>query len=645
MSHPSEDEPSRAVRALLTRFGRRFRLALGLSLAAMIVQVVLDVLEPLPLKIVIDNIVRHKPLAAAKVGVLADWLSGWSPSEILGAACGALLVLGSGSAALEYFWSARVATIGQALAFDLRAALFRHVQRLSISFFTARSSGEIVHRITSDIASIQEMLVSILSVLCLHGLMIVGVVAVMLRLDPLLALTTLSVCGPLYLVTREYARRLKTASRRARAREGEVVGFVHEAIASAQITKAFAQEDHQAAGFDRRNQDSLESASAQVRIQSRLKPMLDVVTTLGVLVVIFFGVRRCLAGHLTVGGLVVFMAYQKALYGPIRQLSKLSGVLAKGAIGVERVSQVLAEPPEVGQQPSAACPELKGAVSFEHVSFSYQARRGSALDPSAVLTDVSFSVPAGSTVALVGSSGAGKTTLANLIPRFYDPTSGVVRVDGQDVRELPLDGLRKQVALVLQDALLFGVTIWENIAYGLPEAPPEMSPALLASWPDAQKKQLWDRVTEAARQANALGFIERLPLGFDTVLGERGADLSGGQRQRIAIARAVIRDAPILILDEPTTGLDAESEALVMEALERLTAHRTSFIIAHRLATVRRADVILVVEDGRIVEVGSHAELYGRAGGRYRELAELQLAGGSPRPSMSIPPPQRRVTS
>jgi subfamily B ATP-binding cassette protein MsbA len=641
MISPARRDPPNAVKSLLAGFARKHRLALGLSLLAMVVQVMLDVVEPLPLKIVIDNVLRHKPLTAGKLGplaALAGRLTDLGPSELLGVACASLLVVASSSAALEYLWSARIASIGQALAFDLRAALFRHVQRLDISFYTSRPSGEIVHRITSDIASIQEMLVSILSVLTLNVLMIAGVVAIVLRLDPILAVPTLAVCAPLYLVTRSYARRLKAASRRARAREGEVVGFVQESIGSAQIIKAFAREEHEAARFDRRNHDSLQAAAATVRIQSRLKPTIDVITALGVLVVVYFGVRRSLDGALTVGGLIVFLAYQRALYGPIRQLSKLSGVLAKGAIGTERITQLLAEPQESpGLEPrpqtrwaepaASAHRRLHGAVSFESVGFSYLPRPGETLDRRAVLSDVTFSVPAGSTVALVGSSGAGKTTLMSLIPRFYDPTSGVIRIDGHDVRELSLEGLRKQVALVLQDAVLFGATIWENIAYGLPDVPPGLGPAWLASCPQRERTELWDRITEAARQANAAGFIERLPQGYDTVLGERGVDLSGGQRQRIAIARAVIRDAPILVLDEPTTGLDAESEALVLQALERLMAGRTSFVIAHRLATVRRADVILVVEDGRIVELGSHAELYGRAG-RYRALAELQLRGG-----------------
>jgi subfamily B ATP-binding cassette protein MsbA len=629
MSVGSLHEPSRRALGLLARLGRRHRGPLAWSMAAMVAQVVLDVLEPLPLKVIIDNVLRQRPLAAGDFGPVAGVVAAASPMRLLGIACAALLVLATSSALLEYVWSARVATIGQALAFDLRAALFRHVQRLSLSFFTTRPSGEIVHRITSDIASVQEMLVSALSVLCVNVLMLAGVVFVLVRLDPVLVIGTLCLAVPLYPLMRAYARRVKAATRRTRAREGEVAGFVQEAIGSAQITKAFAREDHEAVRFDERNHHSLEAAAAQVRIQARLKPLLDVLTAVGVFVVVYFGVRRCVSGALTVGGLVVFLTYQKSLYGPIRQLSKLSGVFAKGSIGLERISQLLAEAPELSERPSAPCPRLRGAVSFEQVSFSYHGRRGDAVDRSVVLSDVTFSVPAGSVVALVGSSGAGKTTLASLVPRFYDPTAGVVRIDGHDVAGLPLEGLRRQISLVLQDAVLFGATIWENIAYGLPDAPAGFGSAWLQSRSENERRQVLERVKEAAREANALAFIEKLPRGFETVLGERGVDLSGGQRQRIAIARAVIRDAPILILDEPTTGLDAESEALVMQALERLMAGRTSFVIAHRLATVRRADVILVVERGRIVEVGSHAELVVR-GGRYRELAELQFRDGSP---------------
>ncbi|HJZ88317.1 MAG TPA: ABC transporter ATP-binding protein [Polyangia bacterium] len=611
------------VLALLLRFGRRYRAPLVLSMLLLLAQVALDVAEPLPLKIVIDNVLRHRPLGG-RLQSLLGWLGTGSSLGVLALACAALLALAGGSALLEYVWSARIAGIGQSLAFDLRGALFRHVQRLSISFHASRSSGETVHRLTSDIASVQEMLVSLLSVFCVNILMLCGVSYVLLRLDPLLGAATLAICGPLFFLTRSHGRRIKAASRRARAQEGEVAALVQETIGQVRITKAFAREGHQAACFDSRNRQSLAAATAQVQIQSRLKPLVDALTAVGVCVVVYVGVRRGLSGQLSVGGLVVFLTYQKSLYGPIRQLSKLAGVLAKGSVGLERIAQLLAETPEVEEAARGIRPRLRGAVQFERVSFSYQARRGTVIDRSVVLSDVSFSVPAGSTVAIVGSTGAGKSTLASLIPRFYDPTSGLIRIDGHDVRELALDHLRQQIALVLQEAVLFHTTIWENIAYGLPEAPAGFGPGWLASLTEQQRARFFERIAQAAAQANALEFIERLPQGFATVLGERGADLSGGQRQRIAIARAMIRDAPILILDEPTTGLDAQSEALVLQALERLMAGRTSFVIAHRLATVRRADLILVVEGGRIVELGSHTELYGR-GGRYRELAELQL--------------------
>jgi ABC-type multidrug transport system fused ATPase/permease subunit len=607
---------------------------LGFALALLVVQVAMSVLEPLPLKVVIDNVLRHRPLSVPGLG--GDWLRTLAPAALLAWSCVVLLALALVGGALEYCANARIAEIGQRAVLDLRHALFYQIEGLALSQHQERSSGELVHRLTSDVASLQEMLISILTVLLANALTIAGVLFVMIRIDAVFALVAVGTCLPLFLLTRRYAGRMKAASRRARAGEGEIAALVQEVLSSIRIVKAFAREDHEAARFGERNRRSGEAGRVSIRLQARFKPLVDLLIAVGTVMVVYVGIHRALAGRLTIGEVVLFLTYQKALYSPVRQLAKLAGVIAKGSIAVERLGALMAVPACAASSGRERI-EVAGAVSFDRVSFGYGARTGGVLDGSQVLRDVSFEARAGQTIALVGSTGAGKSTLVSLIPRFYEPTQGALRIDGRDVRRLDVDCLRRQIGIVLQEPVLFRATVWENIAYGLPEAPSGFGPAWLAELDETGQRALLARVEQAARDANAHEFITRLPRGYHTILGERGEDLSGGQRQRIAIARAMARRAPILILDEPTSGLDAESEALVMQALERLMHGRTTFVIAHRLSTVRRAALILVLETGRIVEAGSHAELYQR-GGRYRALCDLQfLPELAPRPRSEEP--------
>jgi ABC-type multidrug transport system fused ATPase/permease subunit len=600
---------------------RPYRGRLSFALALLVVQVAMQVLEPLPLKVVIDNVLRHRPLAAH--GLAGGWLGALTPGALLAWSCAVVLTLALVGGALEYVANARIAEIGQRAVFDLRHAIFRQIEGLALSQHQERSPGELVHRLTSDVASLQEMLISILTVLLANALTIAGVLFVMVRIDAVFALVAVGTCLPLFFLTRRYAGRIKVASRRARASEGEIAALVQEVLSSIRIVKAFAREDHEAARFGERNRQSGEAGRVSIRLQARFKPLVDLLIAVGTVMVVYVGIHRALAGGLTIGEVVLFLTYQKALYSPIRQLAKLAGVVAKGSIAVERLRALMAVPACAASSGGEQI-DVSGAVSFERVGFGYGARTGGLVDGTQVLTDVSFEARAGQTIALVGSTGAGKSTLVSLIPRFYDATEGALRIDGRDVRTLDAAHLRRQIGIVLQEPVLFRASVWENIAYGLPEAPPGFGPAWLGALGDADRQALLARIEQAARDANAHEFITRLPRGYDTILGERGEDLSGGQRQRIAIARAMARRAPILILDEPTSGLDAESEALVMQALERLMRGRTTFVVAHRLSTVRRADLILVLEAGQIVEAGAHAELH-RRGGRYRALCDLQF--------------------
>jgi ABC-type multidrug transport system fused ATPase/permease subunit len=456
-------------------------------------------------------------------------------------------------------------------------------------------------RLTGDTSNIQEMVVTAGSSVLSNGLTIMLMVAVMLRLDWQYTLLTLLVVPFMYLTSRHYRRAIRQATRQMRRSEGQVNSIVQEVVTAIRIVKGFAREDFEQQRFEEQSGLSLAAGLRSAKLQAQFAPIIDILGSIGTVLVLWLGVREVLAERLTAGELLIFVSYFRAMYGPLRQLAKVSTITARGAAGAERVLEILNTTPDLRDWPGARpAPTLTGKVIFERVSFGYEADRP-------VLHEVSFEAAPGTVTALVGATGSGKTTTVSMIPRFYDPTEGSVWLDGIDIRTFTLRSLRTQISLVLQEAVLFHGSIHDNIAYGNPDA----SPA---------------QIRAAAAAANAAEFIRLLPAGYDTLVGERGAALSGGQRQRIAIARALVRNAVILILDEPTAGLDPETEALVLEALERLQAGRTTFVIAHHLRTIERADLIIVLHEGRVVERGTHVELM-RTGGRYRQLLQLQLYG------------------
>jgi ABC-type multidrug transport system fused ATPase/permease subunit len=409
---------------------------------------------------------------------------------------------------------------------------------------------------------------------------------------------------------------MKRASRQARAKDGEVAGIAAESLAAIQVVQAFSLEKKTNAAFVQSTDESLAANLDAIRHQARLGPLVDVAGAVARAVVIAVGAQRVIDGRMTVGVLLVFLAYLTKLYVPVKALSKLTFNISRGEACGERVDAILARTPDVADSPTATPAQpFRGRIDFEHVSFAY------GTDP--VLVDACLTIHAGETVAIVGPTGSGKSTLASLIPRFFDPDQGAVRVDGVDIRDYTLASLRPQIGLVLQDSILFRTSLWDNIACGRPGATPE-------------------QVANASVQARVDEFVDRLPDGFNTVLGERGADLSGGQRQRVAIARAILRDSPILILDEPTSALDAQAESLVIEALENLMVGRTTIIIAHRLSTVRRADRIIVIDHGHITEQGTHTSLVSD-GGLYATLSNLQRTG-SPNGTTALAPPVATVS-
>jgi ATP-binding cassette subfamily B protein len=511
----------------------------------------------------------------------------------------AVLAIAVIGALCSYAQKSLTTTVGQWVLHDLRQTLYFNMQRLSLAYHDQHRTGDLISRVTGDIDSIQSFITSGLLGALINSMTLVGMVGVMLYINWRFTLIALSVAPVLALVVFKYTRQIKQASREARKKEGEIVSVVQEVLSSMRVVKAFAREDYEQRRLEEESLESLEIALRARSLKAKLPPMVDVIVACGTCLVLWFGARLVLAGSLSAGSLVVFILYLGKMYKPMQELSKLTDAYSKAAIGYERIREVLEMDHAVTDLPGARkAPRFDGEIEFDSVNFSYNSDRQ-------ILTNVSFRIEPGQVAALVGPTGAGKTTIISLIPRFYDPTSGVVKIDGVDVRNFRPKSLRRQISFVLQESVLFHGPIWQNIAYGKP---------------DASRTE----ILRAAELANASEFIDKMPAGYDTLVGERGVTLSGGQRQRIAIARAVIRDTPIVILDEPTTGLDAESEKLVFEALDRMMEHKTAIVIAHRLSTIQKADVILVLRDGRIIESGKHQELL-KSGGLYSELYELQF--------------------
>ncbi len=558
-----------------------------------------NLLEPWPLKIVLDNVLRSKPAQ----GWLNTWILSTFGSDKLGAlsfaAC-AVLAIAIVGATCSYVEKYVTTSVGQWVTHDLRRTLYSHIQRLSLAYHDHKQTGDLISRVTGDIDSIQSFIVSGLLDSMINSLTLAGMLGVMLYLNWKFTLIALSVAPLLFLVVFSYTRRIKKASRDVRKKEGEIVSVMQEVLSSIRVVKAFAREDYEQRRLEAESLEGVEIGLRARSLKAKLAPLVEVIVAVGTALVLWFGARMVLSGALSAGSLVMFIWYLGKMYKPMQQLSKMTDSYSKAVVGYERIREILDTHNEIKDLAGARrAPKFKGGIEFEHVSFGYE--------PTAlVLKDMSFRIEPGQVAALVGPTGAGKSTIISLIPRFYDVISGVVKIDGQDVRLFQQKSLRQQISFVLQETLLFHGPIWKNIAYGRPEA-------------------TRNEILSAAELANAREFIEKLPDGYDTIIGERGVTLSGGQRQRIAIARAIIRNTPILILDEPSSGLDAASEKFVFEALDRLMEGKTCIVIAHRLSTIRRANCIFVVKDGEIVERGTHEQLM-KAGGVYAELHDIQFA-------------------
>ena len=572
--------------------------ALSLGFLAIAGESAANLLQPWPLKIVLDDVLRgHESHAWAMR--LVHGAVGIDKMAILKFACAAVLAIAVLDAICTFGEKYLTTSVAQWVSYDLRLAIYAHIQRLSLAFHDQKRTGDLISRVTDDIDAIQSFVMNGLLGVLINAMTLLGMIGAMFYLNWQFTLIALSVTPILFAMVYIYTRKIKKASREVRKKESEITSVVEEVLSSIRVVKAFAREDFE---VHRMEQESLEAVEVSLRartLKAKLTPLVGIVVAAGTGLVLWFGARLVMTGALTAGGLVVFILYLGKMYKPMQEISKMTDTYSKAAVGYERIQEILHTDVEVRDLSRARrAPRFQGEIEFENVSFSYS-------EGQQVLQDVSLTMKAGQVSALVGPTGAGKTSIISLVPRFYDPNEGVIKIDGTDIKQYQQRSLRQQMSFVLQETILFRAPVWQNIAYGNP---------------NCSRRD----IIRAAEMANASEFIDKLPDRYDTVLGERGMTLSGGQRQRIAIARAVIRNTSILILDEPTSGLDSASEKLVFEALDRLMEGRTVVVIAHRLSTIQRADIIFVVKDGAIIERGKHQDLM-KLNGVYAELHNLQF--------------------
>ncbi len=583
---------------LILSLVRPYRGTLFVILLAMVVQTLMSVAGPWPLKIILDNVVGSHKLSPWLSDFLRPVLGGGDKMQIAVAASMAVLLIALVGAIASYVSNYYTTSVGQWVANDLRIRTYHHLQQQSLSYYDTHQSGTLLSTITSDVSTIQSFASSATLDIVVDLFTIVAMLLIMVRLNWDFTLIALAVTPFLLLLVSRFNKAVKKATHEVRKEQSRVVSVVEQGLESIRVTKAFGRQDLAEEGLAAVSHATVNAALKARRIKSLLSPIVAITVALCTAVVMWRGSSLILAGAMTAGALTVFLAYLRKFFKPVQDLATMTNTIAQAAVGVERIRAILDADTIIPERPDAREPQtLAGEIEFEHVAFAYESG-------TPVLTDVCFKVKAGEMIGVVGPTGCGKSTVVSLIPRFYDPTAGTVRIDGADIREFRKYHLRDQIGYVLQEPGLFAGTVRENIAYGKPGVTDE-------------------QIHEAAKLANADEFIAKMPHGYDTMIGERGETMSGGQRQRIGIARAIIRNNPILILDEPTAALDTESEKLVIDALEKLMKGRTVLTIAHRLSTIRDADKIVVLKDGVVAEEGSHDQLMARDG-VYAELYRIQ---------------------
>ncbi|MCA9502308.1 MAG: ABC transporter ATP-binding protein [Spirochaetaceae bacterium] len=586
-------------RCFLVRFGREIREQRGLlaaSFAALLGQTLLRLLEPWPLGLVVDHV-----LGVGEDGATVGLLAGIEPTRLLVGAAVAVVAIAILRAGAGYVGTVGFAIVGNRVLTTVRERLFRHLQSLSLAYHARSRSGDVVVRVIGDVGTVRDVTVTALLPLFANALVLVGMLGVMAWLDWRLTALALSTVPLFWLSMVRLGRRIQTVSRKQRRQEGLLAGTAAESLVGIETVQSLSLDSTFADRFGSQNDGSMRAGVKAKRLSARLERTVDVVAALATGLVLFFGAKAALAGALRVGELVVFMSYLKTAIRPVRGMAKYTARLAKASAAAERVLEIIEELPEVADREDAVeAPALRGEIRFEGADFGYA--RG---EP--VLRGVDLVLPAGAHVAIVGPSGAGKSTLVASVLRLIDPLAGCVRIDGHDLREYTLRSLRRQVAVVPQETLLFTGTIAENIALARPDATRE-------------------EIEACARLARAHAFVSALPHGYDEPVGERGADLSVGQRRRLAIARAALSAAPIVILDEPLASLDRENQIEVERALEASTKGRTTLHVTHDLEAACRADRVLVIEDGRVVEYGPPAALVAGDGHLARRMTHF--AGG-----------------
>lgn len=584
---------------------RKHRWLITGSWTALLLEVTFRLLEPWPLKIVFDRVINKMH---GSHGYRVSIFDIFDPLDLLIGMAALTVILTALRALAGYYTTVAFAKIGNRVLSRVRLQLYRQIQYLSLSFHTKARTGDLVVRVISDVGLLQDVVVTAVLPMIAKSLILAGMMVLMFWLNWRLALVALSVFPLFWLRTISMGRKINEVARLQRKREGAMAATASETINAIKTVQALSLESAFERQFTRQNEKNVKQDVKAKRLSASLERSVDLLTAVAGALVLFYGTRLVLRKELTAGALLVFLAYLKNAFRPIQEFAKYTARMGKAAAAGERVLDLLQHVPEIRDLPGAVrAPAFRGLVQFEQVTFAYE--QGQSL-----LREVNLEVLPGQRIALLGASGSGKSTLVSLVLRLYDPQQGRVLIDGRDIREFTLESLRSQISAVLQDNLLFASSVRDNIAHGAPEATQE-------------------EIVTAAKLANAHDFVKALPQGYDTVLGERGVTLSQGQRQRLAIARAAIRKAPILILDEPMTGLDKSNEQTVVQSLERLDYGCTTFLITHDLLHAARADLILYLEGGAILERGSHEQLL-RANGRYAALYRLQPVS---LPKMDLP--------